>query len=682
MIPTHSVLESLWLATWTSSVAILIVLLLRAPVRRHFGAGVAYALWWLPLVTWMALWLPARVVETPVQASFPTIQPDVLSLTATSPVQPFDIGMLWLPMWLLGVGVMLVALWWQQRRFERALGQMRALDDKLGTWQAEGAEGLPAVVGLLRPRIILPADIDTRFDDQQRGLMLAHERIHLRRGDAWANAFAALARCVFWFNPLAYIAASRMRHDQELACDARVIATYPHARRAYGEAMLKNSTSSLMAPLGCHWGITHPMKERVMLLKNAIPSRGKRLTGALLVGAAAIAVAAAAWAALPPRQVQRSHEVAVRSEGRDYQASFDIAIDGGAPNDIVVVGSYGEPFTVRIEDSETGLLELKGTVTQTNANGSSAYRIETQLHRDGKPLGNPVMVVDAGKAARIKVGKQASSGQFTGADINVQIGDVDEASLQARHQAEMGRHQVERTMIVADQAHAAAAAEAKKAAEEARIAAAEAQKAAEEAAGMSAGEAREAAEAAREAAADAAEAAADAAAMAEEARIEERRVIRKAYPAPPAPPAPPKTPSAAMAPPAPTVPAPPRAPGAPSAPRAPKAPPVPAAPPAPPAPRVASGNTSLHIERHVRTGSAHAAPASTVRVTNHAQAVAAGGRALTSEQAKALGLKPGYRWVDVQSLMSDKSSLSLQVESEIVTTDKDGETPRYVGYLR
>lgn len=671
MIAGNAVLESLWLATWTGSIAIIIVMLLRAPVRRRFGAGIAYALWWLPVATWLALWLPARVVETPAQASFPALEPVAVRAVVGAVDPVFNLDAWWVPMWLAGVCVMISALLWQQRRFERALGRMQVLEGERDAWQAQSAAGLPAIVGLLRPRIILPSDIDTRFDSQQRRLMLAHERVHLHRGDAWANAFVALVRCVFWFNPLVHIAASRMRHDQELACDARVIAAYPHARRAYGEAMLKNSHPPMMAPLGCHWGITHPMKERIMLLKNAIPSRGTRLAGAILVGAATIAVAAAAWAALPPRQVQRSNEVIVRSAGQDYQASLDVAIDGGAPSEVIVVGRFGDPFTVRIVDSETGSLEIEGTVTRATANGAPAYRIESQLQRDGKTIGKPVMVVGAGKSARIKLGDEAVAGEFAGIDIGLRIGSVDAAALQAHTQTEMARHQVERTRVIARQAHEEAAIDAEKAATDA-------QRAADEAVGSSAVEARVAAEAASEAAVDAAQAAAEAAVMAGEARVE-RKVIRKAYLAPPAPPAPPQPPSAAMAPPAPAVTSPPRVPSTPDMPRPPKAP---AAPPAPPAPWVASGKASVHINREVRNGAESVAAAKQVTVVNHVQAVAAGGRALTPDQATSLGLKPGYRWVDMQSLINDKASTSLQIESAIVTTDKDGETPRYFGYTR
>lgn len=679
MMPTDTVLESLWLATWTSSLAILIVLLLRAPVRDRFGAGIAYALWWLPLATWLALWLPARVVDVPAPpVTAATTVASLATLTAVTPTQTFDLGALWLPLWLSGLGAMLVLSWRQQRRFERGLGRLHALPGEARAWRADASSGLPALVGLLRPRIILPADIDARFDDEQCGLMLAHERIHLGRGDAWVNSLATLARCVFWFNPLVHIAAARLRHDQELACDARVIAAFPHSRRAYGEAMLKNVTSPLVAPLGCHWGITHPMKERVMLLKNALPSRNRRVAGALLVGVAAVVVAAAAWAALPPRQGSRSSEVNVRSEGRDFQVALDIAIDGAAPQDILVLGRYGKPFTVRIEDSETGSLALKGTVTQSNADGAPGYRIETQLERDGKLIGTPVLQVAAGKTARIKTGKQSSTGEFAGVDIQVQIGDVDPAAIQAHHQAETAPHQVEQTRAITRQAHGDAATEARlgmQAADEARVAAAGAQKAAQAAAGMSADDARVAAEAARVAAMDAAEAAEDAARAAAEQennqRIE-RKVIRRTMSAPPAPPPPPSYPRNAKAPPAPPKPPVPPAPNAATPPLAPLAPPA--------APAVMSGNASMHIEREVRKGTAPAAPARTISINTVEEAVAAGARELTPAQAAAAGLKPGYRWVDIKPLMSDKGALSMGIEASIFSVPEDGEGPHHAGY--
>ncbi|MGD3580303.1 M56 family metallopeptidase, partial [Xanthomonas citri pv. citri] len=50
-------------------------------------------------------------------------------------------------------------------------------------WRAFRLDQEPVSVGLWRPRIVLPMDFDTRYSAAERTLILAHERLHLRRGD-------------------------------------------------------------------------------------------------------------------------------------------------------------------------------------------------------------------------------------------------------------------------------------------------------------------------------------------------------------------------------------------------------------------------------------------------------------------------------------------------------------------
>ena len=95
-------------------------------------------------------------------------------------------------------------------------------------------------------------------------------------------------------------------------------------------------------------------------------------------------------------------------------------------------------------------------------------------------------------------------------------------------------------------------------------------------------------------------------------------------------------------------------------------------------------NGNVHIERRVRDGAASAGASRSVNIASHAQAIAAGGRALTLEQADALGLGSQYRWVDLQVLFNDKGVGSLELRSDAIVTvkEKQQDTPRYAGYLR
>jgi hypothetical protein len=140
----------------------------------------------------------------------------------------------------------------------------------------------PMLVGAWRTRVLVPADFETRYVEAHRRLMLAHERAHQQRGDALVNSLATAWLCIFWFNPLTYWAVGRMRFDQDLACDALVISKSGATRREYADALFKaqlNSDSAWPLSAGCHWQSTHPLKERISMLKLNQPTRSRRFAG-------------------------------------------------------------------------------------------------------------------------------------------------------------------------------------------------------------------------------------------------------------------------------------------------------------------------------------------------------------------------------------------------------------------
>ena len=76
--------------------------------------------------------------------------------------------------------------------------------------------------GLLRPKIILPAAAREWAADRMR-VVLCHELAHIRRGDWAAQMTAELLRSIYWFNPLMWIASTRLRRESEQACDDEVL---------------------------------------------------------------------------------------------------------------------------------------------------------------------------------------------------------------------------------------------------------------------------------------------------------------------------------------------------------------------------------------------------------------------------------------------------------------------------
>lgn len=95
----------------------------------------------------------------------------------------------------------------------------------------------PAVFGLVRPSVLLPADLEV--DTASLRLVLLHELAHLRRRDLWVQVIAALAVAAHWFNPLAWWASRRLRAEAELAADACVLRLTEKAEaHRFGEVLL------------------------------------------------------------------------------------------------------------------------------------------------------------------------------------------------------------------------------------------------------------------------------------------------------------------------------------------------------------------------------------------------------------------------------------------------------------
>jgi HEAT repeat protein/beta-lactamase regulating signal transducer with metallopeptidase domain len=99
--------------------------------------------------------------------------------------------------------------------------------DRLGLDRApqllmSGRLPMPYASGLLRPSIVLPESA-AEWDDRRRRAVLCHELAHLRRLDLVLNAVGQVACALWWFHPLVWVAARRLRTESERACDDLVL---------------------------------------------------------------------------------------------------------------------------------------------------------------------------------------------------------------------------------------------------------------------------------------------------------------------------------------------------------------------------------------------------------------------------------------------------------------------------
>ncbi|MBI4028527.1 MAG: ankyrin repeat domain-containing protein [Verrucomicrobia bacterium] len=81
---------------------------------------------------------------------------------------------------------------------------------------------MPMTWGVFYPVILLPAE-RIRWSEEQRRLILLHELVHIQRLDHLTQWMARMACAIYWFHPLVWMAAGRLRIEREQACDNRVL---------------------------------------------------------------------------------------------------------------------------------------------------------------------------------------------------------------------------------------------------------------------------------------------------------------------------------------------------------------------------------------------------------------------------------------------------------------------------
>ncbi len=123
------------------------------------------------------------------------------------------------PLWLAGVALVLL-------RF--VAGAVRLARITRGAAPAGGMLvtdriASPLTWGVLRPVVLAPSYL-LDWTHEQRAVVLAHERAHIARRDWLWQSGAQLLCAVFWFHPLVWFAAARLRQEAEQATDDLVLA--------------------------------------------------------------------------------------------------------------------------------------------------------------------------------------------------------------------------------------------------------------------------------------------------------------------------------------------------------------------------------------------------------------------------------------------------------------------------
>ena len=209
-----------------------VLTLYRKPTRWVWLTGAAATL----LVPLLRLMTPVRTTATPVgEPAVVTIDPLAVTVTQESALRSLD-EVLLLAWVALSSLLIVTAFMAGARLLRRRRGWRRGrLNGEEVSWSDDMG---PAVVGLFRPEIVLPAWArDISSGDQS--LILAHEGEHIRGRDPQLRFVLGALVLLFPWNVALWFQFHRLGLAMELDCDRRVMRRMPDQRRAYGDLLLQ-----------------------------------------------------------------------------------------------------------------------------------------------------------------------------------------------------------------------------------------------------------------------------------------------------------------------------------------------------------------------------------------------------------------------------------------------------------
>lgn len=347
MIPEY--LSPLANHLWQSSLVAAAAAMLAVALRKN-SARIRYWLW---LTAAMKFLIPFSVlvsigqqfewrtapsiaqwpVSTVTEIGMPfTVAPAVSVPPGTAPRVNMVPAMLF-SLWLFGF---LVSLWFWFRSWRRARKAVKAASLVGPDLQVNGISVRvlysktrlePAVIGIVRPALLLPDGIADRMTADQLKAIVIHELCHVRHRDNLGTAVYMAAETLFWFYPLVRWIGKRLFDERERACDEEVLrhVKEPHI---YAEGILRVCRLYLESPAAIAAGVTSSdLRKRIREIISHRKVRALNIQKKLLLAAAGASAIAL------PLIVGVFNPSATTAQTQNAAPTFEVAtIKPGDPN--------------------------------------------------------------------------------------------------------------------------------------------------------------------------------------------------------------------------------------------------------------------------------------------------------------------------------------------------------------
>ncbi len=158
----------------------------------------------------------------------------------------------------------------------------------------------PAVYGMFRPVLLLPASYLDSLSREDAEHVLLHELAHLKRGDLWLHGFCLLLQIVYWVNPLLIWTRRQMKHVREICCDLTIANVLKEKTMKYRETLLNTARELLTQTAEPGMGLLGVFEDPFRLVPRLRWLEKKTWRTRKLMTAAVAAVAIVMTAAILP----------------------------------------------------------------------------------------------------------------------------------------------------------------------------------------------------------------------------------------------------------------------------------------------------------------------------------------------------------------------------------------------
>lgn len=158
---------------------------------------------------------------------------------------------------------------------------------------------MPAVIGWLRPVVLLPVCAVTSLTEDQLRAVLAHELAHIRRHDFLINTLQRFVESILFYHPAVWWLSARTRRERENCCDDLAIQTCGDVL-SYAEALIALERSRPLSEPALVLGATGgPLTQRIRRLLGHDTTNLDWQSAAIALGFVVVSIAAGMWQASP-----------------------------------------------------------------------------------------------------------------------------------------------------------------------------------------------------------------------------------------------------------------------------------------------------------------------------------------------------------------------------------------------